>query len=134
TREHPALPAANKVMQGYNRNTMWVAIGLLGTVIFSALVLAVQERRPALAAVIEKATPKDREALPADSPAVSSETDALSGNSMGGISLERTANADKRLTQETNAGVGTSVTSPSVKQRHDPAHVSRPKIRPKSSM
>ena len=45
-REYPrALRGTRNVMRRFNRNTMWVAMGLLGTVIFAALVLAVQERR-----------------------------------------------------------------------------------------
>jgi hypothetical protein len=133
-REHPALPAANKVMRGYNGNTMWVAMGLLGTVIFSALVLAVQERRPAPAEVMEKATEKNGGVLSGDSPAASSEIDGLSGNGTGGISSEHTTNAGDRLTPEINAGVDTSVTSSSVAQRRDPAHLSRPKMSRRSSI
>jgi hypothetical protein len=40
-----ALRGTRNVMRRFNRNTMWVAMGLLSTVIFAALVLAVQERR-----------------------------------------------------------------------------------------
>jgi hypothetical protein len=47
TREYPlALRGTPNVMRAFNRNTIWVATGLLGTVIFAALVLAVQERHP----------------------------------------------------------------------------------------
>ena len=47
TREYPlALRGTPIVMRAFNRNTMLVATGLLGTVIFAALVLAVQERHP----------------------------------------------------------------------------------------
>ena len=47
TREHPlALPGTQNVMRRFNRTTMWVATGLLGTVIFAALVLALLECQP----------------------------------------------------------------------------------------
>ena len=42
-------------MRRFNRNTMVVATGILGTVIFAALVLAVQEHHPLPAEVTEKA-------------------------------------------------------------------------------
>jgi hypothetical protein len=41
-----ALEGTRNVMRRFNRNTMLVATGLLGTVVFAALVLAVQEHHP----------------------------------------------------------------------------------------
>lgn len=47
TPENPvALTDLYKVIKRFNRYTTWVATGLLGTVIFAALVLAFQERQP----------------------------------------------------------------------------------------
>ena len=46
TREHSALPGAHDVIRRLNRDTTWVAAGLLGAVIFAALVLALLECRP----------------------------------------------------------------------------------------
>jgi hypothetical protein len=57
-------------MQGFNRNTMWVATGLLGTVIFAALVLAAQEHHPLPADVAEKGMPTSGEVLPIANPVV----------------------------------------------------------------
>ena len=34
------------VIRGFNRDTAWLATGVLGAVIFAALVLAVQEHQP----------------------------------------------------------------------------------------
>ena len=50
-----ALDGTLNVMRTFNRNTMVVATGILGTVIFAALVLAVQEHHPLPAEVTEKA-------------------------------------------------------------------------------
>jgi hypothetical protein len=42
--EHPgALTGINKVIKKFNRNTTWVATGLLGCVVFAALMVAFQE-------------------------------------------------------------------------------------------
>ena len=43
-----ALPRTSDMIRRFNRDTWWVATGVLGTVIFAALVLAVlvQERHP----------------------------------------------------------------------------------------
>ena len=49
TREHSvALPDTNEVMRRFNRDTGWLATGVLGAVVFAALVLAVlvQDRHP----------------------------------------------------------------------------------------
>ena len=50
-----ALDGTLNVMRTFNRNTIVVATGLLGTVIFAALVLAIQEHHPLPAEVAEKA-------------------------------------------------------------------------------
>jgi hypothetical protein len=41
-----ALPGTSDVIRRFNRDTVWLATGVLGTVIFAALVLAVQEHQP----------------------------------------------------------------------------------------
>jgi hypothetical protein len=46
TREHSALPGAHDVIRRLNRDTTWVAAGLLGAVIFAALVPALPECHP----------------------------------------------------------------------------------------
>jgi hypothetical protein len=47
TPEHPApLADMYKVIKKLNRNTTWVATGLLGSVVFAALMVAFQERHP----------------------------------------------------------------------------------------
>ena len=44
--EQPALPGTYEVIRRLNRDTTWVATGLLGAVIFAALVLALLECYP----------------------------------------------------------------------------------------
>ena len=51
-----ALAGTGAVIRRFNRDTMWLTTGLLGTVIFAALVLAVQERHPKTAVVAEEAS------------------------------------------------------------------------------
>src|SRR6266481_4417264 len=47
TPEHPVpLTGMYKVIKRLNRNTTWVATGLLGSVVFAALMVAFQERHP----------------------------------------------------------------------------------------
>ena len=49
TREHSvALPGTNDVIRRFNRDTGWLATGVLGAMVFAALVFAVlvQERHP----------------------------------------------------------------------------------------
>jgi hypothetical protein len=56
TQEHPvALTAAHKVVRRLNRDTTWLATALLGSVIFAALVLALQERHPKAADLTKEA-------------------------------------------------------------------------------
>src|ERR1700685_905154 len=47
TPEYPVtLTGTYKVIKTFNRNTTWVATGLLGSAIFAALILALLERNP----------------------------------------------------------------------------------------
>ena len=58
TREHSvALPDTNDVIRRFNRDTEWLATGVLGAVVFAALVLAVlvQERHPKAVDLTEEA-------------------------------------------------------------------------------
>jgi hypothetical protein len=58
TREHSvALPDTNEVIRRFNRDTGWLATGVLGAVVFAALVLAVlvQDRHPKAVDLTEEA-------------------------------------------------------------------------------
>src|SRR3984893_2916530 len=46
-REHPvALPSTQDVIRRFNRDTAWLAMGVLGALVFATLLVAVQERSP----------------------------------------------------------------------------------------
>jgi hypothetical protein len=47
TREHPvALPSTQDVIRRFNRDTAWLAMGVLGALVFATLLVAVKERSP----------------------------------------------------------------------------------------
>jgi hypothetical protein len=129
-RECPlALGGTRNVMRRFNRNTMWVATGLLGTVIFAALVLAVQEHDPVPAEVAEKAMQTSGEVLPNAYPVALSEVVGLSGKNTGEISSAQARSVDDGFTPEINHDdLQTNPSSWSPAQRHDSARVIRPKI------
>ena len=64
------------VISRFNRDTFWLATGVLGTVIFAALVLAVQEHQP-------RGTPAERDLLLNANPATVGNVVAKSSNSNG---------------------------------------------------
>ena len=122
-----ALDGTTNVMRTFNRNTMVVATGLLGTVIFAALVLAVQEDHPLPAKVAEKAIQSSDEVLPNARPVELPEVVGLSGKSTDKISSEQ-ASFDDGFTPEIHANLKAHVSSGSAAQRHDSAWVIRPNI------
>jgi hypothetical protein len=130
TREHPlALPGTQNVMRRFNRTTMWVATGFLSTVIFAALVLAVQERHPMAANLAEEARQTSGELLPNASPAVLSEVVVSSGKSTDEIIPGQATSSDHGFTPEINhPEVQANVSSWSTAQRQDSARVIRPNI------
>jgi hypothetical protein len=124
-----ALDGTLNVMRRFNRNTMVVATGLLGTVIFAALVLAVQEHHPLPAEVAEKAMQTSGEVLPNANPVEFSEVDGLSGKSTDKISSEQATSFDDGFTPEINhAALQANVSWWAPAQRHDSARVIRPTI------
>jgi hypothetical protein len=124
-----ALDGTLNVMRRFNRNTTLVATGLLGTVIFAALVLAVQEHHPLPAEVAENATPTSAQVLPNANPIELSEVHGLNGKSTDKTSSEQEASLDDGSTPELNhAALQSDVSSWSPAQRHDSARVIRPTI------
>ena len=125
-------------MRAFNRNTIWVSTGLLGTVIFAALVLAVQERHPMAPNVGEEARQTSGELLLNASPAALSEVVGSSGKSTDEITSGQATSSDDGFTPEINhPEVQANVSSSSPAQRQDSARVIRPKIpnvRHRSSM
>jgi hypothetical protein len=124
-----ALDGTLNVMRRFNRDTMVVATGLLGTVIFAALVLAVQEDHPLPAEVAKKAMQTSGEVLPNASRVELPEVVGLSGKSTDKMSSEQTTSFDDGFTPEINhAGPQANASSWSPAQRHDSARVLRPII------
>ena len=64
------------VLKGYNRDTAWLATGVLGAVVLAALMLAVEERQP-------KATQAERDLLPNANSVTVESVVAKSSNSNG---------------------------------------------------
>jgi hypothetical protein len=124
-----ALDVTLNVMQRFNRNTLLVATGLLGTVIFAALVLVAQENYTLPAKVAEKAMQTSGEALPNANTVELSEVAGLSGKNTDKISSEQATSLDDGLKSEINhAALPAGVNSWSPAQRHDSAQVIRPTI------
>jgi hypothetical protein len=112
------------VMRGFNRNTMWVATGVLGTVVFAALVLAVQERQPMVADLAEKVmkTPNASTAAPSN---VVGSTQITPAQQFWG----QATSINHGLTPEINhLNVQNNASSWSPAQSQDTARVIRPKI------
>jgi hypothetical protein len=76
----------------FNRDTLWLATGLLGTVVFAALVLAFQERRP-------KATQAERDLLLNANPARVSSVIAKSSNVNGEMTPRAGSGVDPEFTE-----------------------------------
>jgi hypothetical protein len=124
-----ALDDTLKAMRRFNRNTMVVAIGLLGTVIFAAVVLAVQEHLPRPAKVAEKAMQTSSQVLPDANPVGLPEVAGLSGKSTDKISSEQATSFDDGFTPEINhAAMQANLNSWSPAQRHDSGRMIRPTI------
>ena len=116
-------------MLRFNRNTMVVATGLLGTVIFAALVLAVQEHQPLPAEVAEKAMQTSGEVLPNANPIELPEVVGLSEKSTDKMSSKQATSFDDGIAPKINhANLKANVSSGFPAQRHDSARVVRPTI------
>jgi hypothetical protein len=124
--EHSVLLAGTgAVIKRFDRNTMLLASGLLGTVVFAALVLAVQER-------YQKAPVfPDRTGQTAGELSVNANTSVLS--KVGGLDAESTGettspatNSDDAFKPEMGQPNAKAKSMPSA-HRQDPARVGRPR-------
>ena len=80
------------VIKGYNRDTAWLATGVLGAVVLAALMLAVQERQP-------KATQVERDLLPNANSATVESVVAKSSNSNGKMTPGLGSSVDHAFTE-----------------------------------
>ena len=116
-------------MRRFNRDTMVVATGLLGTVIFAAVVLAVQEHHPLPAEVAEKSMQTSGKVLPNANPVKLPEVAGLSGKSTDTMSSNQATSFNDGFPPEINhANLKASVSSGTPAQRHDSVRMTRPTI------
>ena len=101
TREHPvALPGTCDVIRTFDRNTTWLATGTLGSVIFAALVLAVQERHQKAVDRTEEARQTRGYLLPNANPATLSKDVGSNEKITGEITSGRATSVDNGFTPE----------------------------------
>jgi hypothetical protein len=125
--EHSVILAGTSaVIKRFDRNTMLLATGLLGTVIFAALVLAVQERyQKAPVFTDEPGQTTGELSLNANAP-VLSEVRGLDAESIGEITSGPATNSDDAFKPEISQP-NANARSMSPAHRQDPAGVGRPK-------
>jgi hypothetical protein len=130
TQEHPmALTGAHKVVRRLNRDTTWLATALLGSVIFAALVLALQERHPKAADLTKEARQTGGNLLLNANSAELSKVVGSNGKSTGEITFGQATIVDHRFTPEINhPNVQANTTSWSPAHRQVSARLIRPKI------
>ena len=80
------------VFKVYNRDTAWLATGVLGALVLAALMLAVQERQP-------KATQAERDLLPNAYSATVESVVAKSSHSNGKMTTESGSSVDHAFTE-----------------------------------
>jgi hypothetical protein len=97
-----ALDSTLNMMRRFNRNTMVVATGLVCTVIFAALMLAVQEHHLMPAKVAEKTIQTSGQVLPNANAVKLPEVVGVSGKSTDKMSSEQATSFDDGLTPEMN--------------------------------
>jgi len=123
--EDPALPGTYEVIRRLNSDTTWVATGLLGAVIFMALVLALLEYQP-------KADDLTKEARQTTGSVSLNANPSALGNvtkSTNEITSRQATSVDHEFTPETkHPDVRANATSWAPANRSDSARVIRPKI------
>jgi hypothetical protein len=129
TPEHPALPGAHDVIKRLDRDTMWVATGLLGAVIFAALVLALLECHPKADDLAKEASQTSGSLLLNANPTTPSNVVGSIEKSTGEIASGQATSVDRGLTPEISHHNGqANATSWSPAHGPDSAQVIRSKI------
>jgi len=125
TRELPsALSDTCKVIRRLNRNTTWVASGLLGSVAFAALMVALQERRPKTDDLTKEARQTTGDLLLNANPIGLSNVVDPNGKSIDKITSGPVTSVDPGYRHDVQANVSSS--SPA--RGPDSAQVIRPKM------
>ena len=130
TRELPsALSDTYKVIRRLNRNTTWVATGLLGSVVFAALMVALQERHPKADDLTKEARQTTGDLLVNANPIALSNVVDPNGKSIDKITSGPATSVDPGFAPEINhPDVQANVSSSSPAHGPDSAQVIRPKI------
>ena len=127
--EHPALPGTYEVIRRLNRDTTWVATGLLGAVIFAALVLALLECHPKADDLTKEARQTSGSLSLNANPATPSNVVGSIEKSTGEIASGQATSVDRGLTPEISHHNGqANATSWSPAHGPDSAQVIRSKI------
>ena len=129
-RELPsALSDTYKVIRRLNRNTTWVATGLLGSVAFAALMVALQERHPKTDDLTKEARQTTGSLLLNANPATPSNVMDPDRKSISEITSGQATSVDHGLNPEINhSDVQANASSSSPAHWQDPAREIRPKI------
>ena len=93
------------MIRRFNRDTVWLATGILGTVVFAALMIAVQECQ-------RKATEGERDLLLNANPATATSVIAKSSNSTGKMTLGQGSRFDDAFTETPLQEIPSSQTEP----------------------
>src|SRR5258708_17887644 len=134
TPEHPVpLTGMYKVIKRVNRNATWVATGLLGSVVFAALMVAFQERHAKADDLTEARQTRGDLLLNANllnaNPAAPSEVMGSNGKSTGDITLGQATSVDHGFNPEINhPDVQANENSWSPAHSQDPARALPPHI------
>ena len=105
-RTQGSAPATSGMIRRFNRDTVWVATGVLGTVIFAALMVAVQERQ-------RKATEAERDLLLNANPATVAGVVANTSNADGKMTPGPGSSVDHAFTETPPQEIPSSQTEPS---------------------
>jgi hypothetical protein len=125
TQEHPvALAGASAVIRRFNKETMLVATGLLGTLIFATIMLAVQENHHKTPVLTDDASQTGGEPTLNANPPVLSKVVGLDAANTGEISSVPATNADEGLSPQISHPNAISWSSA---HRQDLGRVIRPK-------
>ena len=127
--EDPALPGTYEVIRRLNRDTTWVATGLLGAVIFAALVLALLEYQPKADDLTKEASQTTDSVSLNANPSALGNGAGSNGQSTNEITSRQATSVDHEFTPETKqSDVRANATSWAPANRSDSARVIRPKI------
>jgi hypothetical protein len=104
-RTQGSAPATSGMIRRFNRDTVWLATGVLGAVIFAALMVAVQECQ-------RKATEAERDLLLNANPGTVASVVAKSSNSNGEMTPGQGSSVDHAFTENPLQEIPSSQTEP----------------------